>query len=71
MSSRSRGPGRLLQRIVLSLVAMGVVIGFWRWLGQGSDITDEGWLGHVTDTVSGVADGLKGLVGKAVDGVTR
>ncbi|MGW7319449.1 hypothetical protein [Streptomyces sp. NPDC054865] len=63
MSSRSRGPG-VLKRLILALVTAGVVVGFWRWAGQGADVTDPGWLRRTTETVASFGEVTKDWVGQ-------
>lgn len=67
MSSRSRGPGGVLKRLLFALVAAGVVLGAWRWLGKGSDVTDPGWFGQVTQTLTDFGNWSKGLISQLGD----
>ncbi|MFI5748998.1 hypothetical protein ACIBBE_24400 [Streptomyces sp. NPDC051644] len=67
MSSRFLGPGGALKRVLFALVAAGVVIGFWRWTGQGSDVTDPGWLGRTTETVTNFGESMKDLISQLGD----
>lgn len=52
MSSRSLGPAAVLRRLLFALVTAGVVLGVWRWLGNGTNVTDAGWFGHVIETLT-------------------
>ncbi|HWU11056.1 MULTISPECIES: hypothetical protein [unclassified Streptomyces] len=69
MSSPSRGPVGVLKRVLVALVAAGVVIGFWRWTGQGSDVTDPGWLDRTTETVTDFGESMKDLISQLGDQV--
>ncbi|MFI5857222.1 hypothetical protein [Streptomyces parvulus] len=54
---------------MVALVAAGVVIGFWRWTGQGSDVTDPGWLDRTTETVTDFGESMKDLISQLGDQV--
>jgi hypothetical protein len=62
MPSPSRGPASTLKRLLFALVAAGVVIGCWRWTGQGKNVTDPGWLGRTSGTVSRFGEGARDLI---------
>lgn len=41
----------MVRRFVAALFAVGVVLGCWRFLGDGADLTDPQWLGNATSNV--------------------
>lgn len=45
-------PVRVLVRVLSFLVTVGVVLGCWRYLGQGVGIGSPGWLTNAFDTVT-------------------
>lgn len=67
MPSRSAGPGGASKRLLIALVSVGVVLGAWRWVGQGVDVTDPRWLSNVTDTVAEFGSWARGLVSRLGD----
>lgn len=38
-------------RMLATLVIIGVVLGVWRYLGQGAGITDAGWFERAASSV--------------------
>jgi len=52
-------------RIVGGLVLLGVIIGCWRYLGQGSDLTSPDWFAQTTDTLRSFGDWVSDRIREA------
>lgn len=57
MSRKRRGGlGTVVKRVLGGLVLIGVVIGIWRYLGDGAALGSAEWFNNATDTVQGFID---------------
>ncbi|MEV8335595.1 hypothetical protein [Streptomyces niveus] len=69
MFSPSPGLGGAFRRLLFALFTVGLVIGFWRWTGQGVNVTDSGWFSRTTDSVKDFGEFMKDRVNQLADRV--
>lgn len=54
---------KMLSAFVTTLVVIGVVLGVWRFLGDGADITDPEWPRNAYETIKEWSEGADDTIG--------